>query len=303
MTEAGSSADVDAPVLGSDDHPIIETVIKEDTKLLTILLRAGCSPNVTDSKGQTALFIASKSGHTDVVAKLLAHDADVTAKDHESSRTALEEVESLLVNLRMNNPQYDAGNAKLLRSLQVVATTLEMATKKAEEALEAHKEKQYGELEYANDLMILGATPREDAENEEVEEAEDEGEWSEEEDGTRKGKVEKKREDGEWCFRQDLLPELKAGGLSDDEIAVVAATRWKNLQIDHPEQVAMWEARAAAWAEKPASLSQAAWGVMKSWDFGLFVFEKEKNAPRRKELHEANEAIKDLLEEREDEWT
>jgi hypothetical protein len=144
-TEAGSSADVDVPVLGSDDHPIIEAVIKEDTKLLTILLRAGCSPNVTDSKGQTALFIASKSGHTDVVAKLLAHDADVTAKDHESSRTALEEVERVLEGgklFRMNNPQYDAGNAKVFRSLQVVATTLEMATKKAEEALEVHKEKQ-----------------------------------------------------------------------------------------------------------------------------------------------------------------
>jgi hypothetical protein len=53
------------------------------------LLRLGLSPNCVDkSTGYTPLFIAAKKGHREVVDLLIAHSADVTAKDY-GGETAL----------------------------------------------------------------------------------------------------------------------------------------------------------------------------------------------------------------------
>jgi ribosomal protein S18 acetylase RimI-like enzyme len=55
----------------------------------------------------------------------------------------------------------------------------------------------------------------------------------------------RKAQSAQWWFHQALLPELMAGGLSDDEVAVVAASRWRILQRDCPEQLVIWESKAA----------------------------------------------------------
>ena len=56
-------------------------------------------------------------------------------------------------------------------------------------------------------------------------------------------------------------------------------------------------------AQKKKSASSSAWGLLKTWDFGLFVVEKEENNPHQKEMKEANEEIKSLVSERSEEWT
>jgi hypothetical protein len=291
MTEdASEGAD---HLLGSDDHPIIEACSKEDEKLLTILLRAGCDANVTDSRGRTALFIASRSGYTGVVTKLLEHKADVMVRDHESSSTALEEVESLLENL-LQNPQCgspndpDAGSTKLFRSLKAVASTLGAAESKAAGAMAVQNEKHYGEEEYANDLMLVGGVPRAEAYCSDEDEDRDENEEH--------GPLYKLCEqNGLNCSgTEDEMRKRLMGGLHwDDERLSTEVHAMKELCL---------AGEAKLPTEKPATMSQAAWGVLKSWDLGLFVFEKEKNAPARQELHGASANIKALIEEREDEW-
>lgn len=53
----------------------------QEEECATILLEHGANPDVTDSRGNTALHYAVLSENTSIAAKLLAHNANMEAKN------------------------------------------------------------------------------------------------------------------------------------------------------------------------------------------------------------------------------
>ena len=53
----------------------------QEEECATILLEHGANPDVPDSSGNTALHYAVLSENTSIVAKLLAHNANMEAKN------------------------------------------------------------------------------------------------------------------------------------------------------------------------------------------------------------------------------
>ena len=57
--------------------------------MVELLLKAGADPNTALPGGETALMTAARTGKVDAVKALLAHGADVNAKESRRGQTAL----------------------------------------------------------------------------------------------------------------------------------------------------------------------------------------------------------------------
>lgn len=68
--------------------PLIAACWKGHTEILALLVEHGADVNAKNNDGWTALMLASQNGHVDVVNCLLSHGADVNAKN-ERGATAL----------------------------------------------------------------------------------------------------------------------------------------------------------------------------------------------------------------------
>jgi ankyrin repeat protein len=57
--------------------------------MIELLLKAGADPNVARSTGETPLMTAARTGNVDVLKLILAHSANVNAKETVTGQTAL----------------------------------------------------------------------------------------------------------------------------------------------------------------------------------------------------------------------
>lgn len=71
------------------DEPLYMAASNGDIAKVQTLLNLRANPNV-DFEGTPALYSAAKEGHTEVVRLLLAHKADVNAKDDWTGNTPLQ---------------------------------------------------------------------------------------------------------------------------------------------------------------------------------------------------------------------
>ncbi|MGB0681537.1 MAG: ankyrin repeat domain-containing protein [Magnetovibrionaceae bacterium] len=78
--------DREVTVLGSD---VLAAVDSGEREALARLLEAGGPVDARDGSGQTALMRAAKIGHTDIIALLLLHGAEINAGDERTGATAL----------------------------------------------------------------------------------------------------------------------------------------------------------------------------------------------------------------------
>lgn len=69
--------------------PLMACVVKGDSVLARLLLQKGANPNLTDSKGTTALIYAVEFQNIETVQLLLKYNADKTHKNNEG-KTAFE---------------------------------------------------------------------------------------------------------------------------------------------------------------------------------------------------------------------
>lgn len=69
--------------------PLMACVVKGSNEILELLLQKGADPNLTDSKGTTALMYAAQFQNIDAIKLLLKHKAEIQHKDKDG-KTAFE---------------------------------------------------------------------------------------------------------------------------------------------------------------------------------------------------------------------
>ena len=69
--------------------PLSQACVNGSGALVELLLKAGANPNTPIATGETPLMTCSKTGGTDAVRTLIAHDAAINAKEPVQSQTAL----------------------------------------------------------------------------------------------------------------------------------------------------------------------------------------------------------------------
>ena len=68
------------------ENSFVQKAREGDVGAIRLFLKAGMDPNVSDAKDNTALIVAAKKGHTEIVKLLLENGADIEGKDPKFAR-------------------------------------------------------------------------------------------------------------------------------------------------------------------------------------------------------------------------
>ena len=71
------------------EDAFVQKAWQGDVAAVSLFLQAGMDPNAIDQKGNTALLLAAKEGHTAVAKLLLENGADIEAVDYNFGGTPL----------------------------------------------------------------------------------------------------------------------------------------------------------------------------------------------------------------------
>ena len=69
--------------------PLSLAATNGSARMIELLLKAGADPNAALPEGETVLMTAARTGNPDAIKVLLAHDANVNAKENTLGETAL----------------------------------------------------------------------------------------------------------------------------------------------------------------------------------------------------------------------